>query len=144
MLPKVSVGIGLMVICIVSFVEVQGPIGSLVVSTSATEPLEISAELGVYVLVRDPVFEKVPDPRVDQVALVADPPIVPSSETTAPAQIALSFPALTNGVAFKLIVVWSFTVGHGAIIPFAVKVKFIDPVAPEGGMKVAFNVFGFG
>ena len=114
------------------------------VKTRATVPLVISAELGLSVVVSEPTFEKVPEPNVDHVALVAVPPIVPFNCTSAPAQIEVSLPAFTKGVALRFIVAVSLAAGHGAIIPLAVNVSVILPVAPLGGIKVAFNVFEFG
>jgi hypothetical protein len=64
--------------------------------------------------------------------------------TEDPAQIEVSLPALTKGLAFKVIGTVAFSAGHGEIIPLAVNVKVTAPVAPEEGINVAFNVLAFG
>ena len=56
----------------------------------------------------------------------------------------VSLPALANGVAFKLMLTTAFTFGQGEMIPFAVRVKVTDPVAPDGGVNDAFKAFAFG
>ena len=124
--------------------EGHGPIGSLVVKTRATVPLEISAELGLYVVVSEPTFEKVPEPNVDHVALVAVPPIVPFNCTKAPAQIEVSLPAFSVGGISNKIVAASFTEGQGEIIPVAVSVNVTFPVVPIGGKNIALRVLAFG
>jgi hypothetical protein len=128
----------------VSFDASQGPMGLFVVSTNATVPLEMSAALGEYVVFNELTLAKDPVPRLDHVALVAAPPIEPFNRIFAPAHTEVSLPAFTKGVAFKLIVASSFTVGHGDMIPFAVNVSVIAPVTPLGGVYVAFSVFAFG
>ena len=70
--------------------------------------------------------------------------MVPCKMTEDPAQIEVSLPALTIGLAFKVIGTVVFSAGHGAIIPLAVNVNVTTPVAPEAGVNVAFNVFGLG
>ncbi len=63
------------------------PAGSLVVNVSVTVPAATSAALGVYIAFKVELFgAKVPVPPL-QVALVAEPPIVPASVTVLPAHI---------------------------------------------------------
>ena len=58
--------------------------------------------------------------------------------------MAVSAPALTKGVAFKLIFTSTATAGQGANTPNAVKVSVTLPVSPEGGVKLAFRLLAFG
>ncbi len=58
----------------------HGPVGLLVVNVRVTLPDEISAALGVYVVVRLPALPKLPVPEVLHVAEVAEPSIVPANE----------------------------------------------------------------
>ena len=56
----------------------------------------------------------------------------------------MSLPALVKGVAFKLMLTTALTFGQGEIIPFAVRVKVTDPVAPDGGVNEALRAFALG
>ncbi len=79
-------------------------------------------------------FEKEPLPVVVQVELVAVPPIVPCKLTTEPLQIEVSFPASAIGCGLKVMILTSETEGQGLMVPVALSVRTIFPVAPIDGI----------
>jgi hypothetical protein len=81
------VAVGLIVKSSPSFTAPQVVGGSLVVSVRLIMPADMSAALGVYVVLRADALAKVPVPDVDHVDDVAEPPIVPVTVTISPAQI---------------------------------------------------------
>ena len=81
-----------------SFTEGQGPFA---VKVSVIDPEVIE---GVYVEVKLDAILNVPDAAV-QVALVAEPPIIPFRLTLPPTQIVALFPASTAGVSFTVTVI---------------------------------------
>jgi hypothetical protein len=107
-----NTGIGLIIICIESDTLPHGPKGSAEFRKSHTDPFVI---LGVNVVCRLFAFPKVPpfDGLTDQVPVLAPPLIVPLIGMVVPAQIVVSFPALTTGFTKNVTVKESFTALHG-------------------------------
>src|SRR5262245_45501949 len=91
---KEQTGFGWIVMIILSLPASHGPVGSLVVKVSVTEPAAISAGEGVYCAFKVLALGlKVPAPPL-HVPLLAPPPIEPAKVTVAPlAQIVWSAPA---------------------------------------------------
>ena len=87
----VTVGIGLTVILIEALAAGQTVDGTLVVKVTTAKP---EAIVGVKIVVKALVGLKVPEGE-DQVAEVAEPPIVPVSVIVPPAQTLPGAPALT-------------------------------------------------
>src|SRR5690606_22073062 len=93
-----------MVIVTLSFIAGQGPSGSFVVSVSTTEPAAMSFGPGVQIALSSAGLLNEPSPAVDQVALVAAPPMVPASVAVVPAQIVIGTPASTEAGVNRVIV----------------------------------------
>ena len=83
----------------------------------------------------------VPAPPV-QVALVADPPIVPASVADEPAQIDCAVPAFAVAVGFIVITTEELAAGQGPAGSLVVNVNVTEPLftSVPVGVYVAFNV----
>ena len=109
--PAFTTTAGATVITLESVTELQGPVGFAEVSVKVIVP----PILGVNVVCRLLAFPKVPpfEGDTDQVPVLAPPVIVPLIGIVVPAQIVVSFPALTTGFTKKVTVNASFTALHG-------------------------------
>ena len=101
--------------------------GLFVVRVRVTLPADLSAALGVYVVLRADALAKVPVPDVDQVDDVADPPLVPETDATSPEQIVISVPAFTVAAGLIVTVIASLTALHGPLGSFVVSVRITLP-----------------
>jgi hypothetical protein len=109
--PALTTTAGSTVITLESVTELQGPVGFAEVRVKVIVP----PILGVNVVCRLFAFPKVPpfDGLTDQVPVLAPPLIVPLIGMVVPAQIVVSFPALTTGFTKNVTVKESFTALHG-------------------------------
>ncbi len=89
--PAFTVGAGSNVKVIMSEVGKQTPVD---VSVKSTLPAVISAKLGVYIALKLVLSEKLPDPEVVQIPVVAPPETEPFNVAVVLAQIVWSAPAL--------------------------------------------------
>jgi hypothetical protein len=126
-LPALTVATGLMVNVRASLTAPHTVGGLFVVSVSVTLPADLSAPLGVYVVLRADVLAKVPVPEDDQVDDVADPPLVPVIDATSPAQMVWSAPALTVAAGLIVTVIASLTALQGPFGLFVVSVRTTLP-----------------
>src|SRR5690606_40367369 len=143
--PASTVGAGSMVITTSSVAGRQGPAGSLVVSVSVTVPAAMSPGPGVYTALSRLALLNVPSPsKVDHVALVALPPIVPASVAVVPAHIDNGAPASTVGAGLMVITTSSLTASHTPAGSSVVSVSVTVPAAMYPGPGVERGVSGEG
>jgi len=110
----------------------------LVAIVRVTVPAAISAALGVYVVVSAETFANVPVPEVLQVELEAPPPLVAETETTLPAHISWSAPALTVGTGDIVSIIASERSGQGpdGLLVARVNVTLPDDISAALGIYV--------
>ena len=80
----------------------HGPAGLSVVKVNVTFPIDMSPALGVYIAFKLFGSSKLPEPLVDHVADVADPPIVPLNGISSSEHTVASTPADTVTVSFRV------------------------------------------
>ena len=124
-----------------SVVTPQTPDGSSVERVIVTAPFVISIALGVYVVIALEALSKVPVPALDQVEVVAVPPIVAEIPTVCPAQISWSTPASAVGTSTNVNETMSKLGSQGPTGSSVVRIKSTSPAIKSAalGVYVAFN-----